>query len=98
IPVVLLTAFGRDRELGAAAYALGVADVVPKPVDPWALRIKIRHLYDAHQRRLALEREIRELRARPAPAGVPPRAALPHPPPHPPPRHPPRSYPEELAP
>src|SRR5690606_35826992 len=88
IPVVLLTAFGRDRELGAAAYALGVADVVPKPVDPWALRIKIRHLYDAHQRRLALEREIRELRARLAPAGVPPRAALPHPPPHPPPGRP----------
>ncbi|MFJ9667034.1 two-component system response regulator [Streptomyces sp. NPDC101219] len=100
IPAVLLTAFGRDRELGAAAYALGVADVVPKPVDPWALRIKIRHLYDAHQRRLALEREIRELRARlaPAPAGAPPRAALPHPTPHPPPGHPAGAYAEELEP
>ncbi|WP_432054037.1 response regulator [Streptomyces sp. bgisy022] len=89
IPVVLLTAHGRDREFGAAAYALGVADVVAKPVDPWTLRIKVRHLYDAHQRRLALERELRDLRARltpvPAPAAVRP-AALPHP--HLPPGHP----------
>ncbi|CAM5440361.1 response regulator [Streptomyces griseomycini] len=80
IPVVLLTGFARDRQLGAAAYALGVADLVTKPVDPWALRTKIRHLYDAHQRRLALEREIRALRARleehTAHPGPP---ALPHP-------------------
>ncbi|MEU2896711.1 response regulator [Streptomyces sp. NPDC088106] len=80
IPVVLLTGFARDRQLGAAAYGLGVADLVTKPVDPWALRTKIRHLYDAHQRRLALEAEIRALRARleertPTPA----QPALPHP-------------------
>ncbi|MFE9770153.1 two-component system response regulator [Streptomyces sp. NPDC005931] len=62
IPVVLLTGFGPDQELSSAAYALGVADLVTKPVDPWALRTKIRHLYDAHQRQLALQREIRELR------------------------------------
>ncbi|MFG2948576.1 response regulator [Streptomyces adustus] len=62
IPVVLLTGFGPDPELTAAAFALGVADLVAKPVDPWALRTKIRYLYDAHQRRLALEREIRDLR------------------------------------
>ncbi|MCT7352845.1 response regulator [Streptomyces sp. 15-116A] len=64
IPVVLLTGFGRDPELSAAAYALGVADLVSKPVDPWTLRIKISHLYEAYQHRRALEREIRELRAR----------------------------------
>ncbi|MGW7257876.1 response regulator [Streptomyces sp. NPDC054834] len=63
IPVILLTGFGPDQELTASAFALGVADLVLKPVDPWALRTKVRYLYDAHQHRLALEQEIRELRA-----------------------------------
>ncbi|MGW0632683.1 response regulator [Streptomyces sp. NPDC002758] len=63
IPVILLTGFGRDHELTSAAFGLGVADLLHKPVDPWALRTKVRYLYDAHQRNLALEREIRELRA-----------------------------------
>lgn len=63
IPVILLTGFGLDQELTASAFALGVADLVLKPVDPWALRTMVRYLYDAHQRRLALEEEIRELRA-----------------------------------
>ncbi|MFI5682675.1 two-component system response regulator [Streptomyces sp. NPDC051636] len=63
IPVILLTGFGPDQELTATAFALGVADLVLKPVDPWALRTKVRYLYNAHQQRLALEAEIRELRA-----------------------------------
>jgi CheY-like chemotaxis protein len=75
IPVVLLTGFGPDHELSAAAYGLGVADLITKPVDPWSLRTKVRYLYDAHQRHLALQRELRELRARteppPAQARVP---------------------------
>ncbi|MER5751046.1 response regulator [Streptomyces sp. NPDC002088] len=83
IPVVLLTGFGPDHELTSAAFALGVADLVMKPVDPWALRTKVRYLYDAHQRRLTLEREVRELRALVKDHGAagqhPPRPALPHP-------------------
>ncbi|MER8006484.1 response regulator [Streptomyces sp. NPDC094149] len=63
IPVILVTGFGPDHELTAAAFGLGVADLVMKPVDPWALRTKVRYLYDAHRARLALEQEIRELRA-----------------------------------
>ena len=34
-----------------------------KPIDPWALRTKVRYLYDSHQRYRSLEREVRELRA-----------------------------------
>ncbi|MCZ1005398.1 response regulator [Streptomyces mirabilis] len=64
IPVILLTGFGPDTELSATAFALGVADLVMKPVDPWTLRTKVRYLYDTHQRRRALEAEVRELRAR----------------------------------
>jgi CheY-like chemotaxis protein len=63
IPVVLLTGFGLDPALTSAAFELGVADLLPKPVDPGSLRTKVRYLYDAHQRRLALEREVRGLRA-----------------------------------
>jgi len=83
IPVVLLTGFGLDPELTAAAFGLGVADLITKPVDPWTLRTKIRYLYDAHQRHRALEQEVRELRAllKDPPDPGP---ALPHlPPPHP---------------
>ncbi|GGY39030.1 response regulator [Streptomyces djakartensis] len=63
IPVILLTGFGADHELTTAAFGLGVADLVLKPVDPWALRTKVRYLFDARRRHLALEREVRRLRA-----------------------------------
>ncbi|GGW84649.1 response regulator [Streptomyces lomondensis] len=83
IPVILLTGFGADHELTTAAFRLGVADLVLKPVDPWALRTKVRYLYDTHRRHLALEREVRRLRAAvrehtETPAH-PPRPGLPHP-------------------
>ncbi|BBC37303.1 Transcriptional regulator [Streptomyces graminofaciens] len=64
IPVVLLTGFGPDTELTTTAFRLGVADLVMKPVDPWALRTKVRYLYDTHERSHALQREVRDLRAR----------------------------------
>ncbi|MHA5053482.1 response regulator [Streptomyces sp. SD15] len=63
IPIILLTGFGPDTELTATAFGLGVADLVMKPVDPWALRTKVRYLYDAHQRHQAVLAELRELRA-----------------------------------
>ncbi|MFI1694562.1 two-component system response regulator [Streptomyces bobili] len=64
IPVVLLTGFGPDQELTSTAFGLGVADLVMKPVDPLALRTKVRYLYDAHQRYLTLQEETLALRAR----------------------------------
>ncbi|MFI9830610.1 two-component system response regulator [Streptomyces sp. NPDC051913] len=83
IPVVLLTGFGPDQELTATAFGLGVADLVMKPIDPWALRTKVRYLFDAHRRQLALEEENRALRALvkdgPEPAGRLSRPALSHP-------------------
>ncbi len=64
IPVILLTGFGPDAELTSTALRLGVADLVMKPVAPWAPRTKVRDLYDTHARSHALEREVRDLRAR----------------------------------
>ncbi|MGW0915050.1 response regulator [Streptomyces sp. NPDC002784] len=63
IPVILLTGFGPDQELTSIAFGLGVADLVMKPIDPWALRTKVRYLYDAYRRHRALEQEVRDLRA-----------------------------------
>ncbi|MEU9334762.1 response regulator [Streptomyces sp. NPDC048290] len=75
IPVILLTGLDPDQELTTAAYDLGVADLLVKPLDPWALRTKVRYLYEAHERHRALEREIRELRApRPRPGTLHDRA------------------------
>ncbi|WP_055491771.1 two-component system response regulator [Streptomyces sp. TP-A0356] len=79
IPIILLTGFGPDAQLTAAAYGLGVADLMMKPVDPWALRTKVRYLYDAHQRFRALEQEVRALRARLEKRPSRPARALPHP-------------------
>ncbi|MET7479456.1 response regulator [Streptomyces sp. NPDC005648] len=81
IPVILLTGFGADHELTSTAFGLGVADLVMKPIDPWALRTKVRYLYDSHRRRLALEQEVRELRAlvKDGAAERAARPALPHP-------------------
>lgn len=83
IPVILLTGFGADQDLVSAAFGLGVADLVMKPIDPWALRTKVRYLYDAHERHRALEQEVRTLRALvkdPTQAEGPgPRPALPRP-------------------
>ncbi|MGX1094166.1 hypothetical protein RKD47_004847 [Streptomyces albogriseolus] len=70
-----------------------MADLVTTPVDPWALRTKVRHLHDTHQHRLALEAEVRSLRARLDAAGAP--AARPAPPPphaHVPPARPPGAH------
>ncbi|GAA3035025.1 response regulator [Streptomyces glomeratus] len=79
IPVILLTGFGPDAALTSAAFGLGVADLLMKPVDPWSLRTKVRYLYNAHQRSQALEREVRALRARLKGPGAPPAPALPYP-------------------
>ncbi|MGW5634855.1 response regulator [Streptomyces sp. NPDC003832] len=86
IPVILLTGFGPDQELTSTAFHLGVADLVMKPIDPWALRTKVRYLYDTHQRHRALQAEIRELRARTAPHEADSTPAPPRPDPRVPPQ------------
>ncbi|MFI6049928.1 two-component system response regulator [Streptomyces violascens] len=45
IPVILVTGMGQDSDMAAQALHLGVADYLIKPLDPWALRIKVQYLY-----------------------------------------------------
>ncbi|MFE9368882.1 two-component system response regulator [Streptomyces sp. NPDC006711] len=45
IPVILVTGMGHDSATADEALRLGVADYLIKPLDPWALRIKVSYLY-----------------------------------------------------
>ncbi len=73
IPVrCLLTGFGPDTELSATAFALGVADLVMKTINPWTLRAEVHYLYDTHQRRRAWRR--RYASYAPGPRNAPHRA------------------------
>ncbi len=63
IPIVLITGFGLIREVSLAAFELGVADIVMKPVDPLVLRTKVNYLYATHLRLLAMQQELKSLRA-----------------------------------
>lgn len=62
IPVILMTGYGTTYDLCATAFELCAADVLTKPVDPWSLRTKVRHLYATQLRLHALSDELRALR------------------------------------
>ncbi|KUH40312.1 MULTISPECIES: two-component system response regulator [Streptomyces] len=47
IPVILVTGMGVDAQLSRTAMRLGAADLLMKPIDPWALCIKVRYLHRA---------------------------------------------------
>lgn len=63
IPIVLLTGFDVSREVAAAAFLLGVADVALKPIDPLTLRTKVRYLFDTYEQLRSMRQEIEELRS-----------------------------------
>ncbi|MEU1071351.1 MULTISPECIES: response regulator [unclassified Streptomyces] len=66
LPVILVTGIGRDDDLAARAYHLGVADFLVKPVEPWAVRSKVRVLADLYVENQLLRRRLDTLGA-PAP-------------------------------
>ncbi|MGW5732332.1 MULTISPECIES: response regulator [Streptomyces] len=63
IPIILLTGFDVSREIAAAAFLLGVADVALKPIDPLTLRTKVRYLFDTYEQLKSMRREIQDLRS-----------------------------------
>ncbi|MEU7578137.1 response regulator [Streptomyces sp. NPDC041068] len=64
IPIILLTGFGVNREVSVAAFQLGVADVVMKPIDPLPLCTKVRYLHSTYQQLRALRQEVHDLKAK----------------------------------
>ncbi|MFI6638575.1 two-component system response regulator [Streptomyces sp. NPDC050504] len=65
IPVVLITAMGRESNVADAALRLGAADLLLKPVDPWALRIKVKYLYETRRAQYELRTQLRSMRQHP---------------------------------
>ncbi|MFI1396126.1 two-component system response regulator [Streptomyces sp. NPDC020681] len=61
LPVVLMTGLGRDDDLAARAYTLGVSDFMVKPVDPWVVRTKVRALAEMYIENQRLRAQLRAL-------------------------------------
>ncbi len=70
LPVVLMTGLGRDDDLAARAYELGVSDFMFKPVDPWVVRTKVRALADLYVENQSLRAQLGALPRRGAEASA----------------------------
>lgn len=70
LPVVLMTGLGRDDDLAARAYGLGVSDFLVKPVDPWVVRTKVRALAELYIENQGLRAQLSALTDRIADASV----------------------------
>jgi CheY-like chemotaxis protein len=59
VPIILLTGTDVDRDYAYRGYALGAADFLAKPIDPWVLRTKVNVFLDLDRknRQLALQAE-----------------------------------------
>ncbi|WP_326690775.1 MULTISPECIES: response regulator [unclassified Streptomyces] len=58
VPIILLTGTDLDPDYAYRGYALGAADFLAKPIDPWVLRTKVNVFLD-------LDRKKRQLAAQP---------------------------------
>jgi len=72
VPIIFVTAHGRDERLAFRSYSVGAVDYLPKPFDPDILRSKVRVFVDLykkneqlkHQAALIHEAELREAERR----------------------------------
>ncbi|WP_407562317.1 two-component system response regulator [Streptomyces sp. 184] len=59
VPIILLTGQGIDPDYAYRGYAVGAADFLSKPVEPWILRTKVNVFLELHRknRQLAVQAE-----------------------------------------
>ncbi|MET7640275.1 response regulator [Streptomyces sp. NPDC005438] len=62
IPIILLTGADADPDYTYRGYAIGVADFLTKPFDPWLLRSKINVFLDLHRKKRQLAAQTEQLR------------------------------------
>ncbi len=62
VPVILLTGTDVDTDYAYRGYALGAADFLAKPVDPWVLRTKVNVFLELHRVNRQLTRQAEQLR------------------------------------
>ncbi len=76
VPIIFLTGTEAGQDYAYRGYALGAADFLTKPIDPWLLRTKVGVFLDLHLKNLQLAAQTKqlhqELHHRQAPARTPP--------------------------
>lgn len=62
VPIILLTGTDADSDYPYRGYAIGAADFLTKPIDPWLLRTKVNVFLDLHRKNLQLAAQAQQLR------------------------------------
>jgi response regulator RpfG family c-di-GMP phosphodiesterase len=62
VPVILITGTDVDTDYAYRGYALGVADFLAKPIDPWVLRTKVNVFLELHRVNRQLSRQAEQLK------------------------------------
>ncbi|MBO8187108.1 response regulator [Streptomyces spirodelae] len=62
VPIILLTGNEVDRDYAYRGYALGAADFLAKPIDPWVLRTKVNVFLDLDRKNRQLAVQTEQLR------------------------------------
>jgi len=62
VPIILLTGADVDNYHIYRGYAIGAADFLTKPFDPWLLRTKVNVFLDLHRKKSQLESQEEQLR------------------------------------
>lgn len=63
VPIILLTGTDIDTDYAYRGYALGVADFLAKPIDPWVLRTKVGVFLELDRRNRQLAGQAEQLRS-----------------------------------
>ncbi|MEU8823995.1 response regulator [Streptomyces sp. NPDC048636] len=64
VPIILLTGTDADSDYAYRGYAIGAADFLTKPFDPWLLRTKVNVFLELHRKNRQLEAQAQQLRRR----------------------------------
>ncbi|OAH14601.1 response regulator [Streptomyces jeddahensis] len=62
VPIILLTGTDADSDVAYRGYAIGAADFLTKPIDPWVLRTKVGVFLELHRKNRQLAHQAAELR------------------------------------
>ncbi|MGW1024925.1 response regulator [Streptomyces sp. NPDC002577] len=62
VPIILLTGTDADSDFAYRGYAIGAADFLTKPIDPWVLRTKVGVFLEMHRKNRQLADQAAELR------------------------------------
>jgi CheY-like chemotaxis protein len=62
VPIILLTGNDAPTDYAYRGYAVGVADFLIKPIDPWLLRTKVNVFLDLHRKNRQLAAQAEQLR------------------------------------